>query len=134
MVINPSNGLSSSRIKTIAAETESALTSKTVITVGLRGAKSPKLAKRKVEPGDHHHQKGARDHARVLDGQLPARLSKVSAHLQRPGLQPALRFALRLESSKLVLKGFEQFQGGRIVQDGLARSVLGQVKSILRVV
>ena len=31
----------------------------------------------------------------------------------------------RPESSKLVLKGFEQVQGGRIVQDGLARSLFG---------
>lgn len=66
---SPSKGVSSSRIKKIAPETDSAQTNQTAKTVALRGANRPKVAKMTVNQKTSTTRNGVANELPLLLGQ-----------------------------------------------------------------
>src|ERR1700693_5309016 len=103
-------GRSSSRIRKIAPETESAQTQKTTITVAFRGAKRPKLAKMMQSQNTRIPRNGNGIELPRLPRSKP-RLSYLAGQRQGLGAQRALVVISRRQCLDRVIDSFDRICG-----------------------
>jgi hypothetical protein len=121
--ITPAKGSSSSRMRKIAPETEKAAISSAAITVALRGANRPKLAKSATSHDTRTTRNTPEMRAVSCCATSNNRARQVTRDRQCLGLQRALRFGGRRERQGLSVEGLAAGRRLSLARGGLTRRI-----------